>query len=136
MLDILCSLLTSFSSTTAKNEKDLYDPFVKLSNTALQCLKLLEIEGMRKTIQDLSFHVNDPNCLLQSHNGKKSKCKPDIVIFQNTHKPFANLHWGGILSVIEFKHRGPMTSPLLNFSFDKRKPLSQHYLVKDCMSEL
>ena len=138
MLNILHSLLTFFPSTEARNEAELYGPFVELSNTALQCLKLLEIEGMRKTIRDISFQRNDPKFLKQFHNGMKSTRKPDLIILQPTKKDPKNLHWGDILSVIEFKRptSKPMKPPPRKYSSGEYQPPRKQFLVNNCVSEL
>ena len=136
MLDILRSLLTSFTSTMDRNETALYAPFVKLSDAALGCLKLLEIEGMRKPIEDIFFQQNDPNYLIQFHNGMKSTRKPDVIILQPIAKDPKNLHWGDILSVIEFKRSGTMERPPTEYFSGPYQPPEQQFLVNDRMSEL
>ncbi|KAI6000147.1 hypothetical protein F5J12DRAFT_928595 [Pisolithus orientalis] len=140
--------------TTCKPEDGLYQPFVLASNTALAHLKKLDINGMRQgesQAVQMFFQRNDPNVIVQKHQGCDSKRKPDIVVL-----PFANVSeyfsgsrsttwdehvsgliqnkipvrsWRDVFGVFEFKRsRSKMKSPPEQYSVSKYEASKPKFL--------
>ncbi|KAG1772481.1 hypothetical protein EV702DRAFT_1033620 [Suillus placidus] len=67
-----------------ESEKPSYSGFVQAANTALRALEKVKVPGIPDFNNDeetkILFHVNDPAIISQTHQGKKSIRKPDIVV--------------------------------------------------------
>ncbi|KAI6002349.1 hypothetical protein EDC04DRAFT_1050041 [Pisolithus marmoratus] len=74
--------LKAYSEKYHMNENEIYPGFVQAVNAAFPCLQLLHAPNVRPcSHSSVYFHcVNDPSLLMQSHRGKVSQCKPDIIL--------------------------------------------------------
>ncbi|KAG1817638.1 uncharacterized protein BJ212DRAFT_1500164 [Suillus subaureus] len=109
-------------------EDQMYKPFIQASNLALDRLSKLNAPGLvcskGHDNHKILFHQNDPKNITQKHQGKKSMCKPDIIIISHTgtkkvqkqpgqaykykealEKPTKQFQWTDIRSMVEFKHK-------------------------------
>lgn len=120
-------------STQAKQEEDMYRPFVDMSTTALKYLRDLAVDGMREVASevDIAFKVSDKTAITQNHGRRVSTRKPDVIIIpsrrdldgckedttkasmtekadgeQETNQ--GKVCWQDVLSIVEFKRSGEM----------------------------
>ncbi|KAG2038306.1 hypothetical protein BDR03DRAFT_981703 [Suillus americanus] len=111
----------------SKVEDQMYKPFIKASNLALDWLSKLNAPGLvcSKTHDNhkILFHQNDLKNITQKHQGKKSTHRPDVVIISCTgtkkvqkqsgqaykdeevwEMPAKQFQWTDIQLMVEFKH--------------------------------
>ncbi|KAG1774509.1 hypothetical protein EV702DRAFT_1280603 [Suillus placidus] len=115
-------------------EPPMYAPFIKAANCALGRLSELEAPGLvpykaQKDSENILFHLNDPSFIYQTHQGKKSKRKPDVVVVSHATakkvgkskakaiyeaglcKPTRKFEWTEVRTTVEFKHTKPVSPP-------------------------
>lgn len=76
----LTFLFGSRKALNTKEERNLYEPFVKLANSALVKLRGLTIDGLRPSEEDIIFHVSDDRTITGRHKAANTMRKPDVVI--------------------------------------------------------
>lgn len=117
-------------------EEQMYKPFIRASNLALDRLSKLDVPGLgcSKAHDDdkILFHQNDPKNMTQQHQGERSIWKPDVVIVSRTsakkvrkqlgqaykddealEKPTQQFQWTDVRSTVEFKHKKTWTGLLM-----------------------
>ncbi|KAG1774541.1 hypothetical protein EV702DRAFT_1032067 [Suillus placidus] len=115
-------------------EPPMYAPFIKAANCALGRLSELDAPGLvpykaQKDSENILFHLNDPSFIYQTHQGKKSKRKPDVVVVSHATakkvgkskaktiyeaglcKPTRKFEWTEVRTTVEFKHTKPVSPP-------------------------
>ncbi|KAF8122574.1 hypothetical protein EV363DRAFT_1301083 [Boletus edulis] len=144
--------LVTYSEVHGKHENELYPLFMTVANVALQYLQELEIDDLRppKDVDDDSsvcFHVHDPSLLKQSHRGKTSDRKPDVVVYLGadslleghvlTKAPDKKLGWRNVRTFVEFKRSTKkMAVPPDRYTLKEITPPQQHeYLRTDVLND-
>src|SRR5882762_3171896 len=120
-------------SRDAKDELNMYDPFVRACNYALDALSVVnDVDGLPEFSgeKQIVFVRNDDRAVLSGSHQRESRARPDIVLVQWNHfkrqqqlhdrTPYSqsydgdicvsrsdvNLTWGAIRSTVEMKIAG------------------------------
>ncbi|KAH7891062.1 hypothetical protein F5I97DRAFT_1964446 [Phlebopus sp. FC_14] len=120
----------NLKSYSKKGKAALHPHFVSVVNTALMCLKLVDVPGTRPCSSPVCVH--NPSLLSQTHQAQLSERKLDVVVVSESDaRPWH------VRMFVEFKtSKKEMAKPISSYPLSSHKPPPKpHYFMADQQME-